>query len=151
MLEEASFIIIMFKSTEGGVVKFGNFSGQVRRRRLEEQASKAGVSPEELLREKKKKMARWQSQRDDLKLVRCCNCGHRGHSFEWCPFALPYFMRQRDRFRGMHGHWEAQEPPLCLNELERAKFNKHFAILSMRLKDQPTSDETLSNFSVGSQ
>jgi len=43
-----------------------------------------------------------------------------------------------------------KNPPLCLNELERAKFNKHFAILSMRLKDQPTSDETLSNFSVGS-
>lgn len=132
--------IIMFKNIEiGGVIKFGNFSGQVRRRRLEEQAAKSGKTPEEMLREKKKKMAKWQSQRDDLKLVRCSNCGHRGHNFDWCPFALPFFLRQLGRFRGIGGQWKPEEPPLSLTESERAKFNKHFAILSMRLApDQAT-------------
>lgn len=138
----------MFKSVEGGVVKFGNFSGQVRRRRLEEQAARLGLSPEELLREKKTKMAKWQSQRDELQLVRCSNCGHKGHNFYWCPFGLPYFLRQLGRFRGMSGHWGLEEPPLCLTESERAKFNKHFAILSMRLERQPTSDERSTSASI---
>jgi hypothetical protein len=140
----------MFKSIEGGIVKFGKISGQVRRRRLEEQAAKSGLSPDELLREKKKKMEHWQSQREELKLVRCSNCGHRGHNFHWCPFALPFFLRQLGRFRGMHGQWEPQEPPLCLTELERTKFNKHFAILSMKLIDQPTLDKNSTNVSVRS-
>ena len=131
----------MFKTVKGGIVKFGNFSGQVRRQRLQEQAARAGVLPEELLRERKDKMALWQTQRHEMQLVRCSNCGHRGHSFEWCPFALRYFLRQLGRFRGMSGHWRPDEPPLCLTELERSKFNKHFAILSMSLECQPTSDK----------
>ena len=114
-------------------MKFGNFSGQERRRRLEEQALKYGTTPEELRQQNKNKMAKWQAERDHLRLVRCSNCGHRGHNFDWCPFALPYFLRQLGRFRGNFGQWMPEEPPLPLTDSERAKFNKHFAILSMRL------------------
>jgi DNA-directed RNA polymerase subunit RPC12/RpoP len=117
----------------GGVVKLGNFSGQERRRRLEEQALKCGTTPEELRQQKKNKMANWQAERDHLRLVRCPNCGHRGHNFDWCPFALPFFLRQLGRFRGNCGLWMREEPPLALTDSERIKFNKHFAILSMRL------------------
>jgi hypothetical protein len=117
----------------GGVIKICIFSGQERRRRLEQQALKFGTTPRELLQEKKNTMAKWQAQRDHLRLVRCSNCGHRGHNFEWCPFALPYFLRQLERFRGKFGQWMSEEPPLSLTESERTKFNKHFAILSMRL------------------
>jgi hypothetical protein len=117
----------------GGVMKLGIFSGQERRRRLEEQALKCGTTPDQLLHQKKMKMAQWQAQRHDLRHVRCSNCGHRGHNFDWCPFALPYFLRQLGRFRGHCGQWIPEEPPLSLTESERTKFNKHFAILSMRL------------------
>jgi hypothetical protein len=143
----------MNKNVEGSIIKFGNFSGKVRRRRLEEQAALAGVSSEELLKEKKKKIALWQSLRHNMKLFRCPNCGHKGHSFDWCPFALPYFLRQLGRFRGMNGHWGPEEPPLCLNESERSKFNKHWAILSMRLECQPVNQPEIklrsTNSSVG--
>lgn len=139
----------MYKIVEGGIKKFGNFSGQERRRRLEEQAALAGLSSEELLRQKKNKMALWQSLRLEMKLVRCSNCGHKGHSFDWCPFALPYFLRQLGRFRGKNGQWEPDEPPLCLNDLERSKFSKHWAILSMRLECQPKRNKMSTNSSVG--
>jgi hypothetical protein len=118
----------------GGVQKLvGNRTGQQRRRRLEEQAMRCGKQPDDLLRERKKQMASWQSQRDDLRLVRCSNCGHIGHNFNWCPFALSFYLRQLGRFRGNGGLWMPDEAPLCLNEQEHAKFHKHFAILSMRL------------------
>ena len=134
----------MLKSVgNGGVSKFVHFSGHERRRRLQEQAAKRGQTPEELLREKKMTMASWQLKRDDLKLVRCCNCGHRGHNFGWCPFATPYFLRQLGRFRGINGRWMPEEPPLPLSESERTKFNKHFAILSMRLKHDEVAINSL--------
>ena len=133
----------MFKRS-GGILKFGNSSGHERRRRLEYQAAKHGVSPEQLLQEKKNKIARWQSEREDLKLVRCCNCGHRGHNFEWCPFALPYFLSQRDRFRGKGGQWRPEEPALCLTESERSKLNKHFSILSMNLFASNSANQSTS-------
>ena len=112
----------------------GKRTGQQRRRRLEEQAARCGKQPDELLREKKQNMAKWQSQRDDLRQVRCPNCGHIGHNFNWCPFALPFYLRQLGRFRGNGGLWRPDEPPIRLTEQEQVKFHKHFAILSMRLQ-----------------
>ena len=129
----------------GGVMKFGNFSGQERRRRLEEQALKYGTTPEDLRQQNKNKMAKWQAERDHLRLVRCSNCGHRGHNFDWCPFALPYFLRQLGRFRGHCGQWIPEEPPLSLTESERTKFNKHFAILSMRLLPAQSAHSEISS------
>jgi hypothetical protein len=139
----------MVKNIEiGGVKKFGNFSGQERRRRLQEQALQFGTTPEELLRQKKNKMAMWQAQRHHLQLVRCSNCGHRGHNFDWCPFALPFFLNQLGRFRGNFGQWMPEEPPLSLTDSERTKFNKHFAILSMRLLPSPSAHSEVASVHV---
>ncbi len=133
-----------------GIRRIRNYSGNERKKRLEKQAKIRGITSEEMLQDRKQSILNWQLQREALLEIRCSNCGHVGHNFEWCPFALPYFLRQLDRFRGFNGSWNSNEPPLCLDKSEKIKYNKHFAILSMKLgpdmkkKLMPSHDETKS-------
>jgi hypothetical protein len=69
-----------------------------------------------------------------LKNQRCPNCGYFGHNYHWCPFTLPVFLEQKDRFRGIEGRWGDNEMPLPLSQIERERMSKHFAILCMRLE-----------------
>ena len=118
----------------GGVRKvFRSLTGSSRRRLLEQQAARAGKIPEDLLRERKDRKQAWQLDKMRLKNHRCPNCGYFGHNYHWCPFTLPVFLKQLDRFRGIDGRWEDKETPLLLSQNERERMSKHFAILSMRL------------------
>ena len=112
---------------------FKSMTGSSRRRLLQLQAAKEGKTPDDLLAERKDRKQQWQMQRPHLRSHRCPNCGHIGHNYYWCPFALPVCLKQKDRFRGSCGRWEENEPPLQLTQNERENMGKHFAILSMRL------------------
>jgi hypothetical protein len=123
------------KVETGGVRKaFRSMTGSSRRRLLEQQAARAGRTPEDLLCERKDRKQAWQSQKMHLKNQRCPNCGYFGHNYHWCPFTLPVFLEQKDRFRGIEGRWGDNEMPLPLSQIERERMSKHFAILCMRLE-----------------
>ena len=107
-------------------------TGNQRRSLLELQATRLGKDPKVLLEQRKQLKIEWQAKRNQLMFTRCCNCGHEGHNFDFCPFALPYFLNQ-PRFRGKTGIWRPEEPAIVLTEKERIKSIKHFEILSMQV------------------
>jgi hypothetical protein len=128
-----------------GILK--KLTGNQRRRLLELQAAKIGKDPDALLENRKLKKLAWQEQRTCLQFYRCCNCGHVGHNFDFCPFAFPFFLRQ-SRFRGMNGLWNPEESAVVMSENERLKYMKHFEILSMVVPESMIKGHTLSDISA---
>jgi|LauGreDrversion4_2_1035121.scaffolds.fasta_scaffold332607_1 hypothetical protein len=113
-----------------------HLTGNQRRRLLEQQATRSGEDPDVLLQKRKELKLAWQARRAVLTFFRCCNCGHTGHDFAFCPFALPHFLRQ-SRFRGPNGQWHPEEPAVNFTEKERLKCIRHFEILSMPVPQAP--------------
>jgi hypothetical protein len=111
-----------------GVLK--KLTGNQRRRLLEQQAAQSGENPDVLLQNRKQKKLAWQALRTALTFTRCCNCGHTGHDFDYCPFALPHFLSQ-SRFRGPNGQWHPEESAVQLTKKEQLRCIKHFEILSL--------------------
>ena len=109
---------------------FKKMTGDQRRCLLEQQAARLGKDPNVLLEHRKQNKIKWQAQRKHLEFTQCCNCGHKGHNFDFCPFSLPFFLNQ-SRFRGKTGLWRPNETAVVLTEKERLKSIKHFEILSM--------------------
>ena len=119
-----------------GVVKTTTtrLTGNQRKKRRIEQASKKGISESELLSRRRAKMEEWQNERSHLTTSRCPNCGAFSHNFYFCPFAndVPFRVDSVIRFRGPNGSWDG-EPPLDLTLAERQRFKRHFTFLSMPL------------------
>jgi hypothetical protein len=117
-----------FEFRSAGIFK--KMTGDQRRRLLEQQAARLGKDPNVLLKHRKQQKIKWQAQRKHLEFTQCCNCGHKGHNFDFCPFSLPFFLNH-SKFRGETGFWRPNESAVVLTEKERLKSIKHFEILSM--------------------
>lgn len=116
-----------------GIAKKKHLTGNQRAKLRQAQASKLGISGNELLKERHARMSEWQNQRELLIKTRCPNCNGYGHSFMWCPFENDFVSQRTLRFRGPNGQWGTAEPPLQLTQQERQKSKKHFVLLSMPL------------------
>jgi hypothetical protein len=110
-------------------------TGNQRKKLRFEQASKLGISADELLLQRRSKMEEWQREKSFLSRSRCPNCGIWGHSFKWCPFAedVPMQPNSFARFRGPNGSWGSEHSPE-LSSQQKLRYNQYFSLLSMPLQ-----------------
>ena len=121
----------MSNSSNCGIQK-KHLTGNQRKKLRNIQASKLGMSPEALLKQRHDRMKEWQYEKDRLKSSKCSNCGTLSHSFKWCPFAHDFELQKPGyvRFRGPHGQW-GSEPAVTFSSDEKRRFRNHFGLLSM--------------------
>ena len=124
------------------IAKKKHLTGNQRAKLRQAQASKLGISGNELLKERHARMSEWQNQRELLIKTRCPNCNGYGHSFMWCPFENDFVSQRTLRFRGPNGQWGTAEPPLQLTQQERQQSKKHFVLLSMPIHSHSKTTAT---------
>ena len=116
-----------------GIAKQRKLTGNQRKKLRDCQAAAIGISPDELLRQRRDSMRGWQKEQMSLSSTRCPNCGITGHSFKWCPFSTDFDLQKVTckRFRGPYGSCDG--PAIELSPEEKRKFRRFFGLLNMSL------------------